>query len=58
MKTMEGCCIRTNEDSIMKPIKQSLKKDRRGRGGMEIQNYDGGGELVQDTLYTYTELLQ
>jgi hypothetical protein len=39
------------EDSLMKPTKHCLKKGE-GRGKWE---HNGGGELVQSTLYTHME---
>jgi hypothetical protein len=38
----------------MKPTKHFGEGGRRRRG----MEYDGGGELIQSTLYTYIELSQ
>jgi hypothetical protein len=43
------------EDSIMKPTKHCLKKREEREGRWE---YNGGGELVQGTLYPSMELSQ
>jgi hypothetical protein len=45
---MKVCYIYTYEDSVMKPTKYCLKRGR--------QKYNGGGELVQGTLYECMEL--
>jgi hypothetical protein len=42
--------LHTYEDSVMKPLKHCLKKGE--------WKYNGGGELVQGTLYACIELSQ
>jgi hypothetical protein len=45
----------TYEYSIMKCTKHCLKKGESRKGKWQ---YNGGGELVQDILYTWMELSQ
>jgi hypothetical protein len=52
---MEIHCIYTYEDSTMKCTKHCLKKKEEQEGEWKC---NGGGEMVQGTMYAYMELPQ